>query len=429
LRIQAVRTLRGHGGRESRVALLSLLADPHPGVRAAVREEIVRRPPSEGPELAREISKLRLEQARIEGLRAVLERREDPTPFAADTASAVRARALSSGRVALAQAGEALKSSDPVTRAHALECLRDNAAAARMARDRAGPPRIAAARVTAEPDVLRPLLRDPSWRVRLAAMRACARMRRKEFVPELIRMLEGSSGRVRAGASDLLEDWSGAPFGEDATKWREWWANAKDGFEIGDLRPKRAREDHSRAIATFRRIPVRSLRLCFVLDASRSMSKPAPGANGKSRWELVVRDLRDVLRKLPRQARFNVILFRTGVEAWKPRLVGATRSAKAACLRWIEAQDPGGWTNLFDALEVALRDDDVDALFVLTDGVPSRGKEKGRRAILKEIAFLNHYRLVQINCVQAGSEKGLSKSWRGFLDELAEAHDGVSVRE
>ena len=48
---------------------------------------------------------------------------------------------------------------------------------------------------------------------------------------------------------------------------------------------------------------------------------------------------------------------------------------------------------------------------------------------MAEIGFLNRYRLVQINCVQAGGAEGLGKRWRGFLDELAKAHDGVSVRE
>ena len=66
---------------------------------------------------------------------------------------------------------------------------------------------------------------------------------------------------------------------------------------------------------------------------------------------------------------------------------------------------------------------------MLTDGVPSRGTETKRKAILAEIEYLNHFRLVQINCVQAGGEKGLGKRWRGFLDDLAKAHDGVSVRE
>ena len=106
------------------------------------------------------------------------------------------------------------------------------------------------------------------------------------------------------------------------------------------------------------------------------------------------------------------------------------RDARARAIADVfEAARPGGWTNLFDALALALADDDVDTLYVLTDGVPSRGSETERRSILDEIAFLNRYRLVQINCIQAGGSEGLGRKWRGFLEELAEAHDGVSVRE
>lgn len=189
------------------------------------------------------------------------------------------------------------------------------------------------------------------------------------------------------------------------------------------------RKEYTSAVPRFRRIPVTSLRLCFIVDASRSMDAPAPGGQGKSRWELVVRDLLEVLDRLPAKARFNVILFRTDVEAWRKRLVPATKGAKRAFREWIEGTKPGGWTNLYDALALALADDDVDAVYLLTDGVPSRGAERRRQDILGEIAFLNRYRLVQINCVQAGAAKGLSKRWHGFLDDLAKAHDGISVRE
>jgi hypothetical protein len=180
---------------------------------------------------------------------------------------------------------------------------------------------------------------------------------------------------------------------------------------------------------TFKRIPVVSRRLAFVLDASRSMGREAPGGDGRTRWQLLLQDLRGVLERLPRCTRFNVFLFRTDVEAWRKRLVPATRSARRACLEWIEAAKPGGWTNLFDALALALQDDDVDTLYVLSDGVPSRGSETGRGAILDEIAFRNRYKLTQINCVQAGGSEGLGKKWEGFLEELARAHDGVAGRE
>ena len=187
--------------------------------------------------------------------------------------------------------------------------------------------------------------------------------------------------------------------------------------------------DGTSAVVRFRRIPIVSQRICFVIDASRSMLEPAPGKEGQTRWQIVVEDLQEVLRRIPDGARFNVILFRTDVEAWKPRLAPASRANRAACQRWIGEAAPSGWTNLFDAVRLALADDEVDALFVLTDGVPSKGAETARRDILDEIAFLNRYRLVQINCVQAGGSEGLGKRWDGFLEELAKAHDGVSVNE
>ena len=158
-------------------------------------------------------------------------------------------------------------------------------------------------------------------------------------------------------------------------------------------------------------------------------------ANDAQLQQLERRDARrqaweaSVVERLPKRALFNVILFRTGVEPWQKRLIKATPGMRGACRRWVTEAEPKGWTNLHDALILALADDRVDAVYVLTDGVPSRGTETKRSAILDEIEYLNHFRLVQINCVQAGGEKGLNPRWRGFLEELAKAHDGVSVRE
>lgn len=427
LRIQAVRTLRGHFGRDSRVALLSLLADPHPAVRAAVRAGLVARPPGEGPALAAGIRALRPAAARREGLRALLARKEDPTVFAGDPDPEVRARALASGRVAGPQVRVALRSRDGRTRALALECLRDPERARAHLADRAEEVRIACARIANDAPSLVRLLADRSWRVRLAAIRGAERLRHRDTIAALISVLAGAPGRVRARAQEALEGLTQTSWGGDVERWKRWWARAGEGFRIPPPR-RRSRAGHTRATVTFRRIPIVSRRLSFVLDASRSMSREAPGGGGCTRWELLLRELRGVLERLPRGTRFNVFLFRTEVEAWRRRLVPATPGARRACREWFEAARPAGWTNLFDALALALGDDDVDTLYVLTDGVPSRGSETERRAILDEISFLNRYRLVQVNCIQAGSEEGLGQKWRGFLKELAEAHDGVAVR-
>ncbi|MGQ0613582.1 MAG: HEAT repeat domain-containing protein [Planctomycetaceae bacterium] len=435
LRIQALRSLRGAVGRDSRAALLTLLGDPHVGVRAAARAELGLRPQEEGPDLAKEIAALASPRARLEGLRALLDRKEDPSLFAADRDDDVRARALASGRVPAPLLREAWRHRDGRTRALALEGLGDADLAALAVRDGAEEVRIAAARVARGAAEVQALLADRSWRARLAAIRAAERIRSPETVPALIALVAGEPGRVRAAAASALEALTRAPFGEDAAQWRRFWEKRGAGYAFPEAAaapvaaPHAEGESTSRVTIRFHDIPVVSRRACFVLDASRSMLEIAPRAKGRSRWDLSCAELAGVLDRLPEDARFNVVLFRTEVEAWKPRLERATRGSRVACRDWIGEAKPSGWTNLFDALALALADDEVDAIYLLTDGVPSRGAETARRSILDEIAFLNRFRLVQINCVQAGAEEGLSKAWKGFLDDLARDHDGVCVRE
>ena len=425
LREQAVRILRGESSDEARAALVSMLADEHPGVVAAARREIEARPADAGPALADAIAALRSEPARLAGLRALIARKDDVGRFLEDRSERIRARAVALGRWDAERWPAVLR--DRAVRPWALERLGDPALSSEAAESREEAVRIAAARCTDEPRVVAALLRDPSWRVRLAAMLVAERMRHAELIPPLIAGLRGEPGRVRARCLRTLESLTGASWGESPARWERWWATVGAGFRVPPARARK--EGGSVATLSFRRIPVESRRLVFVLDASRSMSEPAPHKPGKRRWDLVVEDLLGVLRRLPPDARFNVVLFRTGVEAWKPRLVRATKGHVSACATWIGKQSPAGWTNLFDALDLALRDDEVDAVYLLTDGVPSRGAETRRRGILAEIEYRNRFRLVQVNCVQAGGGTGLGPQWKGFLAELAAAHDGVSVRE
>ena len=385
LRAQAVRTLKGHDGPAVRAALLSMLNDPHPAVRTVSRTALV------GLKTAipaAEVARLRSRAARVEGLRVLLARGDDPALLVGDKDPEVRARVLASGRAPPEALRAALRDPDGRARAIALEVLDDPVLAQAFVRDRAEEMRIAVARVANDAGILARLMRDRSWRVRLAAVRATLRVRLPGLVPALIGILDGEPGRVRARAAQTLEELTGAGFGENAKLWRAWQKGRKPGYEFPPPRPAR-KPGHSSARVTFRRIPVVSRRICFVLDASRSMGKPAPGGGGKSRWELVIRDLVGVLDRIAKGTRFNVVLFRTDVEAWRPRLVKATRAARKSCREWIGAAPPKGWTNLYDGVALALADDDVDAIYILTDGVPSRGTETTRTSIHSEIAFLN----------------------------------------
>ncbi len=425
VRVQAVRILRDQLGDEARAALVSMLEDKDPRVVAATRGIVAARPKEEGGALADEIALLRSEAARGAGLRTLIARGDDVSRFLKDRSIRLRARAVARGAWPQQHWPAVLR--DAAVRAWALDRLRDPALASEAAEARAETVRIAAARCTDDPRLLAGLLRDASWRVRLASMFAAERMRHRDLIPALIDGLKRKPGRVHARCLRTLESLTGASFGSTAPRWERWWSTVGSGFKVPP--PRKRRRGGSVSTLSFRRIPVESRRLIFVLDASRSMVDAVPNRPGKRRWDLVVEDLIGVLKRLPSDARFNVVLFRTGVEAWKPKLVRATRGSVRACAQWIEKQSPAGWTNLFDAVELALRDDDVDAIYLLTDGVPSRGAETKRRAIMDEIRYLNQFRLVQINCVQAGGSEGLGPRWKGFLRDLAEEHDGVSVRE
>jgi hypothetical protein len=65
----------------------------------------------------------------------------------------------------------------------------------------------------------------------------------------------------------------------------------------------------------------------------------------------------------------------------------------------------------------------VDTLVLVTDGAPSEGKRKTRKAILAGVALLNRYRFVRIHTVEVGAANTSSR-WRGFLRDLAEATGG-----
>lgn len=426
LRVQAIRTLRDVEGEPARAALVSMLDDDHPAVRDAAMAALAARPADEP--LASSVARLRSPRARLAGLRALLERGEDVTPFLDDADAGVRARALAFGRWDALRAARCRADRDARVRAWALVRLGDATWVAPAIRDRAEPVRVAVAQLTHEPAHVVTLLRDRAWRVRLAAVLACERLRHRDCVPALIGALKEKPGRVRARMVQALESLTGAPWGDDRKRWEKWWARAGARFTVRARRPVR-KKGGSVAALSFRRIPVTSRRAVFVLDASRSMTEPLPHKPSVRRWDAVVDDLVAVLRRMPADSRFNVVLFRTGFEPWKNKLVAAGRGRVRACEKWIRAQSPAGWTNLFDALAWSLEDDAVDAVYVLTDGVPSRGAFTKRKAILRELAYLNRFRMVQINCVQAGSSEGLGKRWNGFLEDLAQAHDGVAVRE
>ncbi len=147
----------------------------------------------------------------------------------------------------------------------------------------------------------------------------------------------------------------------------------------------------------------------------------------------VKRELMPVVRGLPEDSYFNIILFENQVKNWKKDLIPATKTNRNLGIVKIENLESGGGTNLYGGLEEAFKmagagvvDSTrllkVESIFFLTDGEPSAGTVTNKDAILKKIKELNTLGRVKINVVGLGKDKDAE-----FLKKLAHQNGGTYI--
>ncbi|WNG59303.1 DUF4476 domain-containing protein [Archangium gephyra] len=176
---------------------------------------------------------------------------------------------------------------------------------------------------------------------------------------------------------------------------------------------------------------IRSKRAIFVVDVSGSMEARFTTNRGESltRLQFVQRELQSVLKEqLPEDAKFNLVVFSTRVQTWKPRLIAATPRSVQEAVQYVGALQQGGGTNIHGALEKAFADSEVDAVYFLTDGMPTDGKKKAPAKILEDVAAWNARRKVVVNTVAflMGSFNSDNKPRsRELMLQLAKATGGV----
>lgn len=267
-------------------------------------------------------------------------------------------------------------------------------------------------------------LGDPEWIIRCTAAEVLARSGGKEAVGPLIESLEDAEGRSIRDILNALGRLTGRRLGRDPGAWKVWWEANGPSWEgpRGGGEQDRGRSSVERV--TYYDIPIWSERVVFVIDLSQSMREPAAGGGGGSRADRAREELGRALESLPGSSRFNLIRFRSEAQILAPRPLRPCRANQAASLRWIDS--PGGGTNLYDALEVAIRAGGGDTVFLLTDGAPSAGAFQNKTEILESIREMNRFRKVRIHAIGIGN-RAVSRRWQGLLEGLAEATDGEFV--
>lgn len=381
-----------------------------------------------------------------------------------DLIAALKGKAAAKAAWALGRIGEK-KAVDPLlklfkkkkweTRAAALEALAQIAPdrvpelIPQALKDKNHPVRMMAAWVSpaadesGAPETFKTLLGDKDWRVRVAAIEACLALRSRECVGMLIDRFGRENGRLRLDILGALLDLTGKNLGLNPKPWKEWWTVNKDSFVPVARDPKARRGgvvDKDTGTATFFDIPILSTRIAFVLDLSGSMRGPYPDKDPKkpqTRLERAKAEMIATINGFAREQMFNILClgssedgtYDTAGKVWKRRLIAATPGGKKDAAGFIRRQEARGWTNIYDALVLAMEDPNVDTIYLLSDGGASRGVFFDITDILDQIRRRNRFRKIHIHTVHfEAPEKGRDFPMRShvwLMEDLAEITGGT----
>ncbi len=306
---------------------------------------------------------------------------------------------------------------------------------------------------------------DRPWEAKLAALRGIEKLADEKHVEPLLDALgkcRPDEGRLKDLYLKILKERVGVDLAsDDPNAWRAAWTARKAGQD-----PAQPGSGTVAEPTEFFGLKTRSTRIVFLLDRTGSMNGPGsesprtvlklpPEAAGgpqehpsearardeatrirkqwdgkmiATRMDSAKKELINTVYVLRPSVHFNVIWYEGHPDPWKPELVPATWAHKLDCIREAEKLAPSGMTNIWDALELALRMTEVpqrpgavvidkkanyataldgaDTFFLMTDGRPSAGRLSNALDILAELRKVNRLRRIAIHTVCVGDEAG-----------------------
>lgn len=159
-------------------------------------------------------------------------------------------------------------------------------------------------------------------------------------------------------------------------------------------------------------------RMLFIIDRSGSMKEAAHYAN---RLQSAKRELIRVITGLHPEDEFSIMLFDTYVQVWRNELLPATEQNKRAAISFTRRITLGDKTNTHAVLSDAIEfDEQLEAVFMLTDGQPTAGKMIQPAAIVRDLVHRNRFRHLKFHTIGFGVNAATSE----FLESIAEKTGG-----
>ncbi|MDB4807260.1 VWA domain-containing protein [bacterium] len=268
---------------------------------------------------------------------------------------------------------------------------------------------------------------NESYGYRFNVLRAFTRMHHPDAVDFLTVVHPTLNGQLRHLIGTALKSVTVADFLGDEERFREWEArqNPKEKEETKDENGEdkivfktAGYESESQNRIKFGKpqyygIDVHAQRMMFIIDHSGSMQDFWGGMSRLARAKL---ELIKVVRELPETTEFAIMFYETNVRVWRKSLVLATEENKLEAITFIRKLGFGDRTNTYGALRKSLTfDQDLETVFLLTDGQPTIGETVEPKKILVDILGRNRFRHLNFNTIGIA----VNPNTEAFLKQLA----------
>lgn len=227
-----------------------------------------------------------------------------------------------------------------------------------------------------------------------------------------------------------LQALSGLKHARDPRPWRDWFESLPVGWTARPEGPggrvtRRADEQIPRALAapgedtTVARLaglPIPTGGVAFLIDMSGSMWNR--DSDGQTMKELVDVELARCLAEVPEQTHFNLYPYATEPTAWEKELVPANRRNRRRAVEDFIDCRLRGRGNLWDAVQLALSDEEVESILIFTDGAPTGGPRWDVDLMVDLLLEQGRLRPIEYHAVVTEDKNGrLVRAWQRLARE------------
>jgi hypothetical protein len=260
---------------------------------------------------------------------------------------------------------------------------------------------------------LRRLLEDPERDVRASAIDALALVRERTSIELLLDRFAHEEGELLLRIQRALIELSGVDHGRSAARWRAFWDAEGEDYVLPSRAQALAKElerqahreqgpTHSRS---FHGLSVKESRIALVLDTSASMAERDD--SGETRLQQLERELRRLLGELPETTTISLIRFADDVDSWGDGMQPLNASSRRRAIHWVGRLRAVGETALYDGMLAALDNEELDAIYLLSDGDPTRGQVTNPERISIDIGRRAKLRGIKIHTLSHGGGSSL----------------------